>query len=60
MINISQLGKDGIGHQLHGIFTLMCMHNVYNYNYDAYKYIEDIKLNNNSKQIEHITQLDNK
>tara|TARA_B110000003_G_C16652698_1_gene534901 strand:+ start:5579 stop:6445 length:867 start_codon:yes stop_codon:yes gene_type:complete len=60
MINISQLSKDGIGHQLHGIFTLMCMYNVYNYYYDAYQYIENIKSDNNSKRIEHISQFDNK
>jgi|TARA_B110000483_G_C18183182_1_gene537853 hypothetical protein len=54
MINISQLSNDGIGHQLHGIFTLMCMHNVFDYYYDAYVYIENII----SKDIEHIIQSD--
>jgi hypothetical protein len=39
-IKITKSGYDGFGHQLHGLFTLMVLHNIQNYYFDAYSYIE--------------------
>lgn len=36
MIHIVQDGSDGFGHQLHGLFSCMILHNIDNYYFDAF------------------------
>ena len=40
MINIIQLGSDGVGHQLHGLFSCLILHNVGNYRFSGYDFIK--------------------
>lgn len=35
MIHLVQDGSDGFGHQLHGIFSCMILHNIEKYYFDA-------------------------
>ena len=39
MISITQDSKDGFGHQLHGLITVMSFHNVSNYYFDGHYFI---------------------
>ena len=39
MINIIQHSEDGFGHQLHGLFSCLILHNIKNYNFDGYTFI---------------------
>jgi hypothetical protein len=48
MINIIQSGADGFGHQLYGLFSCLLLHNIKNYYFDGYAFI------NKSFQFEHI------
>lgn len=38
-INIIQHGKDGFGHQLHGLFSCLALHNINNYYFDGCYFI---------------------
>jgi hypothetical protein len=38
MINIIQHGSDGLGHQLHGLFSCLILHNVGNYRFSGYDF----------------------
>jgi hypothetical protein len=40
MINIIQHGSDGLGHQLHGLFSCLILHNVGNYRFSGYDFIK--------------------
>ena len=40
MINIIQHGRDGLGHQLHGLFSCLILHNVRNYRFSGYDFIK--------------------
>lgn len=51
-INIMQHGKDGVGHQLHGLLTCLALHDIGNYYFDAYKFTEKTFL------FEHIDHLE--
>ena len=39
-INIIQHGMDGLGHQLHGLFSCLILHNIRNYYFDGYAFIK--------------------
>ena len=39
-INIIQHGMDGVGHQLHGLFSCLILHNIRNYYFDGYAFIK--------------------
>ena len=39
-ISIIQHGTDGMGHQLHGLLSLLALHNVDNYYFDGYAFID--------------------
>ena len=38
-ISIIQHGTDGMGHQLHGLLSLLALHNVDNYYFDGHAFI---------------------
>jgi hypothetical protein len=40
MIKISQHSIDGLGHQLHGLITLMALHGIRDFYFDGYAYIQ--------------------
>jgi len=40
VVCITQHGTDGFGHQLHGLFTCLIMHNIENYYFDGVSFIE--------------------
>ena len=40
MIHIIQHGSDGLGHQLHGLFSCLILHNVGNYRFSGYDFIK--------------------
>jgi len=40
MVNIIQHGSDGLGHQLHGLFSCLILHNVGNYRFSGYDFIK--------------------
>jgi hypothetical protein len=40
MVNIIQHGSDGLGHQLHGLFSCLILHNVRNYRFSGYDFIK--------------------
>lgn len=50
MINIIQHGSDGLGHQLHGLFSCLILHNVGNYRFSGYDFIKK------PFQFEHLSQ----
>lgn len=52
VIAIKQIGHDGFGHQLHGLFTCLILHGIHNYYFDGYMYI------NNNFTFEHINEDD--
>ena len=39
-ISIIQHGTDGMGHQLHGLLSLLALHNVDNYYFDGHAFID--------------------
>ena len=40
MVYIIQHGVDGLGHQLHGLFSCLILHNVGNYRFSGYDFIK--------------------
>ena len=48
VVYIKQIGSDGLGHQLHGLFTCLVLHGVRNYYFDSYSYL------NNDFKFEHL------
>ena len=40
MVYIIQHGSDGLGHQLHGLFSCLILHNVGNYRFSGYDFIK--------------------
>jgi hypothetical protein len=40
MIHIIQHGRDGLGHQLHGLFSCLILHNIRNYRFSGYDFIK--------------------
>jgi hypothetical protein len=40
MVNIIQHGSDGLGHQLHGLFSCLILHNIRNYRFSGYDFIK--------------------
>jgi len=51
-MNIIQHGIDGIGHQLHGLLSCLALHNINNYYFDGYVFI------NKNFRFDHITDKD--
>ena len=53
-VAIIQHGTDGFGHQLHGLLSCLALHNVDNYYFDGYSFINK-KRNTSNLLLGHIS-----